>query len=487
MPTVDRQHIVVTGADAILDALVAAGDGGISDGPVAARVLEQLGSTVDWRSIRAAVVASERAIVIGEHPDGPVLAAKWFAPGLPTTIHDHGCPGAALLVEGACRYECFARVGSTTARLKSIQERRAGEVSWWEAPPNDVHRQTALGDGALELVLLTGAPTEPVDLTDVSLHGIGGRRPVAAHDGRSGARIETGHLADGTSVYVKTAPMATDVAAVLTGSATRELDLFASGAFERLPPGVATALVTVEVVGDELVTVSRDLGDAMLRWDRTLTAAELGLVLDGMTAVHKAFADDPPAGLCDLDTRVNLLAPQRLDAVAAANPGLAAAIARGWELFADLVPADVAAAVASVHRDPRPLAAAMATGGTTLLHGDCWLVNLAIQGGVLVLLDWNIATLGPPCVDLLTFCVGATSNVDVGRDELLAAARSACAWSVDDLSFAAAELWALVELGWNKAVDAVEHPDPAKRATEWADLDFWVRRARAALDRGVLV
>jgi hypothetical protein len=43
----------------------------------------------------------------------------------------------------------------------------------------------------------------------------------------------------------------------------------------------------------------------------------------------------------------------------------------------------------------------------------------------------------------------------------------------------------LLELGWNKALDATEHPDPAKRSTERADLDFWVSRAIDALERGV--
>lgn len=314
---------------------------------------------------------------------------------------------------------------------------------------------------------------------------IADRRPVAGHDGRSGARIETGRLADGTAVYVKTAPVATDLAAVLTGTATRERDLLEAGVLDRLPDGVGTALLAVEVAGDELVTVSRDLGSAVLRWDRTLTATEVRLLFDRLAALHRAFAADPPSSLCPLETRVNLLAPPRLAAAALANPDLAAQVGRGWDRFADLVPADVAAAVASAHREPSRLAAAMAAGGVTLLHGDCWLVNLALEGDGLVLLDWGLATLGPPSLDLLTFCVGATSNVALDRHELLAAARASCAASVDDEAFAAAELWALVEHGWNKALDAVEHPDPAKRATERADLEFWVGRATAALERGV--
>ena len=36
--------------------------------------------------------------------------------------------------------------------------------------------------------------------------------------------------------------------------------------------------------------------------------------------------------------------------------------------------------------------------------------------------------------------------------------------------------------GWNKALDAIEHPDPVVRARESADLEWWVRGVRQALE-----
>jgi hypothetical protein len=312
------------------------------------------------------------------------------------------------------------------------------------------------------------------------------RKAVVDHDGRSGARIETARLADGTRVYVKTARMQDELAGLLTGTATRELELFRTGVLDRLPDGVGTALIGVEVVDGDLVTVSRDLGAAVLGWDRVLTPEEVRRILHRITAVHRAFADEPPPGLCSLPTRLTLLGPANLDLAASANRELAGALRRGWELFADLVPADVAAAVLSAHADPGPLAAAMAAGGTTLTHGDFWLVNLALTDDLLIPLDWGLATLGPSSLDVVTFCVGGMSNVDLTREQLLATAREACQDLVDDAAFAAAEFWALLELGWNKALDVADHPDPAKRATERADLDFWVGRARAALESGAV-
>src|SRR2546423_1493666 len=42
-------------------------------------------------------------------------------------------------------------------------------------------------------------------------------------------------------------------------------------------------------------------------------------------------------------------------------------------------------------------------------------------------------------------------------------------------------LTGLLELGWNKALDAAEHPDPAKRDRERADLAWWLDAATPAL------
>ncbi len=312
------------------------------------------------------------------------------------------------------------------------------------------------------------------------------RRPLDEHDGRSGAAIETGHLADGTPVYVKTSPLDRDLAQILTGNGRRELELFAAGTLDALPAGVASALLGVEEVDGSIVTVSRALDDAILTWERVLTADEVRLVLARMASVHERFAGRAPAGLCSLETRLSLFAPQHLDVIERASPDLVAAVRRGRELLPDLVPAEVAAALERSLRDAAPLAAALSRSGTTLLHGDFWLVNLALDGDTLIPLDWGIATEGPPAIDFITFAIGGMSNVAMSRDALLAAARAACGPAADPDVLALAEYWALMELGWNKALDVVDHPDESKRATERGDLDFWVARARAALEAGLV-
>lgn len=139
---------------------------------------------------------------------------------------------------------------------------------------------------------------------------------------------------------------------------------------------------------------------------------------------------------------------------------------RGHELFAESAPADVVEAVHRIDAEPQRLAGAMATAGTTLLHGDFFFVNVALEATQMTPIDWGLATAGPAPLDLVTFCLSAMSNVQLTRSDLLHEARAACRDLVDDDTFSLFELWALADMGWNKALDAIDHHDPTKRATE---------------------
>ncbi len=143
------------------------------------------------------------------------------------------------------------------------------------------------------------------------------------------------------------------------------------------------------------------------------------------------------------------------------------------------MPADVADAILGTLADPSWLVATLRRAPVTLIHGDAWLPNVAFEPRQVVLLDWTLATAGPGLLDALSFCVGCMSNVDLPREEVLAAVRRRCAPDADDEVWQAALFWALCELGWNKALDATDHPDPAQRAYARAELDWWVGLARS--------
>ena len=148
--------------------------------------------------------------------------------------------------------------------------------------------------------------------------------------------------------------------------------------------------------------------------------------------------------------------------------------------------ADVAQPAMRLLADVRPLADALLRGPVTLLHGDLATVNMAIEHDDLVLLDWAAATAGPGVLDVTRFLAGCSSVLGLEREEVLAHYERVAGPASDPPSTGAALLAGLLWLGWNKALDAAEHPDEGTRAREAADLDWWVQRAREALDEGVV-
>jgi aminoglycoside phosphotransferase (APT) family kinase protein len=121
---------------------------------------------------------------------------------------------------------------------------------------------------------------------------------------------------------------------------------------------------------------------------------------------------------------------------------------------------------------------------TTLVHGDLATVNMAPAPDELVLLDWSMTAVAPGPVDIARFIAGCSSVVDLSREDVIAAYRSACA-SYDEQAMRLALLTGLLWLGWNKALDARENPDPAIKAREAEDLGWWLDRGREAFDAGL--
>ncbi len=303
----------------------------------------------------------------------------------------------------------------------------------------------------------------------------------------SGAGLERVRLADGRSLVVKRVTPETDITLSLTGgTVSGEYLLWRTGALDRLPTGVGHALVDGWVEGEVTVIVMRDLGDAVLTWDDRLTAEQTRMVMDRVARLHVAFLANPPPDLVPLANALDLFAPHRIGGLAAEGNELARLVLRGWELFQERVDDDVAGPAMRLLADVGPLAEALLSGPVTLLHGDLATVNMALEGGDLVLLDWALPTAGPGALDVARFLAGCSSVVGLEREEVLAAYERAAGPACDASSMTAALLAGLLWLGWNKALDAGEHPDEGIRAREAADLDWWVGRARAAFEEGVV-
>ena len=314
------------------------------------------------------------------------------------------------------------------------------------------------------------------------------RVPLDGHVGKSGAGLERVRTGDGASYVVKRVTEDSDLLhALLGGGPAREYLLWRDGALDRLPRGLAHAVVGGWLEEETTVIVMRDLGDRVLGWEDHLSADQTRWTMERVAALHRAFLDAPPTAVAPLRPVLDQFAPHRLGAVVDSDNPLPSLARRGWELFAEIVPAEVADSVFTVLADVGPYAAALvAAGPVTLVHGDLATVNMAFEGDDLVLLDWAMPVAAPGPLDVARFVAGCSSVVGLSREETIEAYRRAAGPAYDEGAMRLALLLGLVWLGWNKALDAVDHPDPAVRARERDDLDWWVARARVALESGLV-
>ena len=317
------------------------------------------------------------------------------------------------------------------------------------------------------------------------------RTPLVAHVGKSGAALERWVLDDGSSLVVKRLTPDSDLLMSLThDSAGREYTLWATGLLDHVPEGVGHAIVGGWRERRGAAVVMRDLGDRVLTWDDRLDGEHCRWVLQRLAEMHDAFGrlslDPWTEALTPLPDLVGMFSPVRLrphlDGV---NP-LPRLATRGWELFERMVAPDVAGPVLELLDRPEPLVSALRRCPCTLVHGDVAVVNMAVEPGELVLLDWSMPAVAPGALDVARFVAGCASVVELSREEIIDAYADAVGPAFHEPAMHLALLAATVWLGWNKALDASGHPDPAVREREQSDLEWWVARARTTIRSGLL-
>jgi hypothetical protein len=307
---------------------------------------------------------------------------------------------------------------------------------------------------------------------------------LAENDGKSGARLERAVLRDGRTVIVKRMTPANDFTMALVGDTeAREYRLWSAGVLDRLPPEVGHSVLEAFVADGETVLVMRDLGESVLTWDDRLDRAQVQLCMGAVAALHRGFLGDPPPEAPPLHDEIAVFAPSRMEALLGGDNPLPEISLRGWEHFRSLVPQDLAEAVIDQAERPTALANRLAEGPVTLVHGDVATVNMALLDDRLYLLDWALAAAAPGPLDVARFLAGCAHVVDIEAEEVIEVYRDAAGEAYDDRSMRLALLSGLVWLGWNKALDIVEHSDHAVRARETTGLRWWLARAEEALER----
>jgi hypothetical protein len=270
----------------------------------------------------------------------------------------------------------------------------------------------------------------------------------------------------------------------LTGDTRgREVQMWASGFFDRLPGEIGHAVLGGWEEPGGGVLVMRDLGTAVMTWNDRMSPERCRQLFDGVAALHRAFLDSPPAGLAALDAVVGAFEPRRVRPYAGAD--LVDYVLRGWELFPEVAPGEIGDAVFALAQDTSPLAAALGRLPLTVPHSDLATVNVAFEDGRPVLIDWGMATVGPGPLDLGRFVSGCAHVVDLAPDEIVAVYQERVREVYNERAIGLGLLAGFVWLAWNKALDIVDHPDAEVRERERTGLTWWLERAGRALDAGL--
>lgn len=353
-------------------------------------------------------------------------------------------------------------------------------------------------------------------------------RPFATADSASGnlfLAVETeGAAGEAAGRYlVKRVSAARDWLMRATADPGREPLLWLAGTLDRLGDRARHAVVAV--ARDEpprpsphpatgLGPTPRNADGQPAAWALLLRDASAGLLpprfeplapethaaaLGGIAALHAAYFEDAATlalpFLCAPERYFTALAPATGRRERDATP-VAARIVRGWELFDGLVAPDVVEMVRALHADPAPLCQALAAHRRTLLHGDLRRANLALERDertgepALVLLDWQLATVGPPAADLAWYLADAL-RLPQTKEETLAAYRHELerrlGTAYDDVEWEATLalglLGGLLRFGWLLAIFAGEHADAGLRAHYRGELGWWGERAREGARR----
>jgi hypothetical protein len=356
-------------------------------------------------------------------------------------------------------------------------------------------------------------------------------RPLTA--GLSGARLfsvtECHTTTGGTYWYArrihKTVSAHAGWLGTLSGdSSVREVALWTTGMLSRLPAGIAAGVLeaSLETGFDGSLAgslIMKDLAGYQLRDRRGFPLRRPPLtppgslppvvltILSHLAHLHATFwqdpgLDDPNAGLMGAREALLLLSPGWLSGRLAAGDTSAylPTALRGWDMFFQMAAPDDVATLQSVARQPERVLATLSALPRTLVHGDAWGPNLGLlpptsraprQGRRLLLLDFALATAGPPTYDVL-WLPGTWHALDPVL--VLAAYRhrleralwargcpmSAATWrSLADAGY----LRTALTCGEALARSAQEAPAGAGRRRLLARVRWWAARAAAAAHR----
>ena len=274
----------------------------------------------------------------------------------------------------------------------------------------------------------------------------------------------------------------------------RSVTLWQYGLLGRLPPEIEHGIIACAQDDDGWAILMRDLRETLTPYAQFNTQDNKRF-LNAIAALHSAFWEaselsNAGLGLCSLwhtYTWPSRRTGHRKTDSPGGNPQL---VLEGWDQLLEMVEPDVADILQDLTRDPRPLCDALSRYPWTLVHGDWRHANLGIvrtgQAKVL-LLDWQLATLAPPAVDLARYLACNSTLLPISKEDAILYYRQRLAhhlgtrfdesWWLSQLQLALLggflqECWAIAlkATWWDEGVGARDH---------WrADLVWWSHQVR---------
>ncbi len=308
-------------------------------------------------------------------------------------------------------------------------------------------------------------------------------RTTLQSGGLSGSTIERVRLMDGRELILKRVSPEWDWLSRATGDTGRLPSMWESGLLGRVPDVVDHATVAVERDGVGWNVFMRDVSEALLPAGARLDEASVRRVLETIAKVHDTFWGGSFPDLCGLADRYLLLSPQTAERERAHDNPIAHHIERGWQVFADSTPREVADPVFAILERPGLLAEQLDRCEKTLIHGDLRIANLGFAGDSVVLIDWGERTgAAPPAVEIAWFLAFDASHLQMSREDFLDMFRAISADRFEEKALKLALIGALVQKGCSIARPIVDGNEERHRTAARADLNWWITAARSALE-----
>ncbi len=444
---------------------------------------------------------------------------------LKTCIQKGDCRPLRDLYDANCRLEAFLPFGSIVR--EGPHDIIGLFTEWWPTEGTLVHWSATSYETGLELVFerhpvdserpWTSRHWQEIHIVDgrITRHFIWSDRPRHASEldplpdsiaalaknghraplyegGFSGSRLERITMPDGSRYFLKHISPRRDLLLRVTNDPGKEATLYLSGALERMANIIDYPVVAVAPEGDGWAILMRDVSDSLLSHikrkgsrEPRVTGDDRRTILSAVARLHDAFKGEQIASACTVTDRLRMLGPNVMAREASAEDALPRWIRSSWEMFFDVAPVDVAEAVAAIHADPTALADQLTRDGTTLIHGDLWAPNIGLAFGQVILLDWALACQAPAEMEYAFWILWNCGFMNTTPETLIKEARSVAGHRIDEPRMLLAFLGELVSgagaRGW--AWNIVNGVDPSKRERERDEFDWWIERAREALDR----